>query len=63
MDVNRLMKVWRGEDSDDYAREAIIGTMAITLKTAGKADTMDAADALARKIWNDRDQAKLPVHG
>jgi anthranilate phosphoribosyltransferase len=63
MDLDRLMKVWRGEDGDEYAIEAICGTMAITLKTAGRAATMVEADALARRIWNDRDTTKLPVQG
>ena len=62
MDVSRIMKVWRGEDPDEYAIEAIVGTMAIALKTAGRAATMEDADTLARKIWADRDTTKLPVH-
>lgn len=62
MDLGRIMKVWRGEDSDEYAIEAICGTMAVALKTAGRAATMEDADALARKIWSDRDSTKLPVH-
>lgn len=61
MDVNRLMNVWRGEDNDDYAREAIVGTMAIALKTHGKAASMEAAQDLAREIWDARDKTKLPV--
>lgn len=61
MDVSRLMKVWRGEDQDDYAREAIVGTMAIALKTAGKATSMDEAQTLARDIWERRDKTKLPA--
>ncbi|SMH43984.1 glycosyl transferase family protein [Maritimibacter sp. HL-12] len=61
MNLDRLMMVWRGEDDDAYAIEAICGTMAIALKTAGRAATMDEADALARQIWIDRDMTKLPV--
>lgn len=63
MDVNRLMRVWRGEDHDDYAREAVIGTMAVTLRTMGKAQTMAEAQALATEIWTARDMSKLPVSG
>ena len=36
MDVTRLMKVWRGEDDDEYAREAIIGTMAVDAEDHGQ---------------------------
>ncbi len=61
MDPDRLMRVWRGEDRDDYAREAVIGTMAIALKTMGKAETTDAAQALAGEIWAARDRSRLPV--
>lgn len=61
MDTSRLMKVWRGEDDDEYAREAIIGTMAIALKTARKADSFEEAEYLAREIWKARDTSKLPV--
>lgn len=61
MDITRLMKVWRGEDDDEYAREAIIGTMAVTLKTMGKADTMEGAQTLASAIWSGRNPSKLPV--
>ncbi len=62
MDIGRIMQVWRGEDGDEYAEHATIGTMAIALRTMGKADTMAAAEALAREIWDGRDKAKLPVH-
>ncbi len=63
MDVGRLMPVWRGEDREEYAEHAIIGTMAIALKTMGKVDTMAEAETLARDIWDGRDKAKLPVRG
>jgi anthranilate phosphoribosyltransferase len=62
MDIGRIMQVWRGEDGDEYAVHATIGTMAIALRTMGKADTMAAAETLAREIWDVRDKAKLPVH-
>ncbi|MCB1350317.1 MAG: hypothetical protein KDK11_17415, partial [Maritimibacter sp.] len=61
MDVTRLMKVWQGLDDDEYAREAITGTMAVTLKTMGTAETMAAAQTLANEIWAARDTSKLPV--
>lgn len=63
MDLGRVLKVWQGEDRDAYALEAILGTMAIALKTAGRAGTMDVAEALAREIWEARDPTRLPVSG
>ena len=61
MDVGRLMQVWRGEDGDDYAREAIVGTMAVTLKTMRKAATKDKAQATPRNCRSTADaRAAVP---
>jgi len=61
MDIARLGRVWAGTDEDAYAIAAITGTLAIALKTMGKADTLENAQAMAEQIWNDRDKAHLPV--
>jgi anthranilate phosphoribosyltransferase len=61
MDITRLNLVWSGEDDDPYAHAAITGTMAIALKTMGKADSMEAAQAMADEIWNTRDKSRIPV--
>lgn len=63
MDVTRLKDVWFGTDTDAYALGAITGTMAIALKTMGKADTMHAAQAMAEDIWATRDTTKIPAAG
>lgn len=60
MDVTRLPAIWAGTDETAYATGAITGTMAIALKTMGKADTMDAAQAMADEIWAARDKTRLP---
>jgi anthranilate phosphoribosyltransferase len=59
MDVQRLGALWRGTDDDAYGRAAVIGTAAIALKLLGKADSQDAAEALARDMWEARDIARL----
>ncbi|RME14795.1 MAG: glycosyl transferase, partial [Alphaproteobacteria bacterium] len=61
MDVSRLVRVWRGEEQDEYAEAAVTGTMAIALKTAGKAGTIPEAEALAADIWASRDKSGYPV--
>lgn len=59
MDVNRLAQLWRGEIDDEYGKAAVIGTAAIALRALGKADNIAAAEALAAKLWAERDVAWL----
>jgi len=58
MDFRRLGQLWRGEIEDEYASAAIIGTLAITLKMMGKADTQETAESLATDMWNNRAKEK-----
>ncbi len=59
MDTSELATVWSGETSNTYGEAAITGSMAIALKTMGKADTVEAAQTLAEEIWAKRDKANL----
>ena len=59
MDVSRLAAVWKGEAHDEYGEAAVVGTLAIALKAVGEADTVDAAQALAAKLWATRPVAWL----
>lgn len=61
MNPSRLLDVWRGEDADPYAIASVIGTLAITLRTMGRTDSMGEADAMARDMWDARDRAFLPA--
>ncbi len=61
MDINHLVAVWRGEDTSEYAEASVTGTLAIALKSLGKADTVDAAQAMAQGMWDNRDKGSLPV--
>ncbi|MCP5036430.1 MAG: glycosyl transferase family protein [Rhodobacteraceae bacterium] len=63
MDISRLTRVWDGSDMDDYGIAATTGTMAIALRTMGKADNMEAAQAMADEIWQARDKARIPATG
>lgn len=61
MDPHRLAGIWRGEIEDEYGEGAIIGTLAITLKTLGKADSIASAEQLAKEMWQARNRDKLGV--
>lgn len=54
-----LAAVWRGEQENEYGEAAVIGTAAIVLKTMGKVDSMEAAEAMARDMWNNRPRDTL----
>jgi len=56
MDLSRLVRVWRGEEVDDYGLAAVIGTLAIALKLLGRATSQEDAHQLAQNIWQNRDQ-------
>lgn len=61
MDINRLVALWQGEISDDYATTSVTGTLAIALRSLGKADSVEAAQVLADEMWNGRDKGLLPL--
>ncbi len=59
MDIGRLNAVWRDETSDDYALAAIVGTLAIALRTMGVEPDMDKASERAAYLWRTRDKGRL----
>jgi hypothetical protein len=54
MDPGRLTALLRGEAEDMYGEAAVTGTLALALKALGSADTIEAAEALARAMWTAR---------
>jgi len=58
MNPRRLGQLWRGEIEDEYANAAVIGTLAITLKMMGKAESQEAAETMASEMWNTRAKDK-----
>ena len=54
MDPARLAAVWKGDAKDEYGEAAVVGTLAITLKMMGKANSIEEADKLALEYWNQR---------
>ncbi|RMF41460.1 MAG: glycosyl transferase family protein [Alphaproteobacteria bacterium] len=61
MDPADLVAVWRGERTSAYGEAAVTGTLAVALKLLGRADTIPAAQALAERMWADRDRDGLPA--
>lgn len=61
MDPERLLSVWSGDEEDAYARTSVTGTLAVTLRMMGRAESMEKAEALANEMWDARDRTLLPV--
>jgi anthranilate phosphoribosyltransferase len=59
MRVDRLVDVWEGRDTDLYAEAAILSTLAVTLKTMGRAASAEDARSQARDIWEGRDRSRF----
>ena len=59
MNVSDMVAVWNGELSDEYAEASVVGTVAISLYTMGRADSRESAEVLAWDMWNDRNKQRL----
>ena len=62
LSVDYMKAIWNGDKYDEYAEGAIIGTMAIALKTTGKAISQDEAFELARQQWGSRNKKHFDSH-
>jgi len=61
MNIDDLAAVWHGTLANEYAEAAVCGTLAIALRTMQKADTIKAAETIAREMWDARDKAVVPA--
>ncbi len=59
MDLARLGALWRGEIEDEYGEAAVVGTLAIALRTLGEAADAAGAESRARVLWSGRDRSRL----
>jgi anthranilate phosphoribosyltransferase len=59
LDPALLLQLWRGQWHDEYAQASVTSTVAVALKLLGKADSMDAAQALAEQYWQARDRHRF----
>jgi hypothetical protein len=54
-----MLDLWRDDKGSEYAIEAVIGTMAIALRTMNKAVDEKSAYALANKLWAKRNKQRI----
>jgi anthranilate phosphoribosyltransferase len=59
MNVADMLAVWSGELDDEYAEAAVVGTVAISLYTMGRADSRESAEAMAWEMWHKRNQLRF----
>ncbi len=53
-DLEHFLAVWRGDASHEYGEQAVIGTLAMTLRTLQKADSPNQAMIMAAEWWQAR---------
>jgi anthranilate phosphoribosyltransferase len=59
IDLDRLEAVWRGEETDDYAKASVVGTAALALWAMGVETDPASAEARAEALWEARDRGAL----
>lgn len=59
LDVGHLMQVWDGSREDEYGVGAIVGTVAVTLYTMGRAGDRAEAEAQALALWQGRNKNRF----
>ncbi len=59
MDLSRLAALWRGDLEDTYGEAAVVGTLAIALRTLGAAESAADAEAKAGMMWRARERSGL----
>ena len=59
MDLSRLAALWRGDLEDEYGEAAVVGTLAIALRTLGAAESAADAEAKAGTMWRARERSGL----
>jgi len=58
LDLNQLSALWDGSFEDEYAEASVVGTVAIALKLMQHADSIEAAEAAAREMWQNRNRER-----
>ena len=59
MEIEDLIRVWEGKKRDEYAEASVVGTVAVTLYTMGRATDRQAAESMAWAMWAGRDRARF----
>jgi len=61
MNISDLAAIWHGTQQNDYAEAAVCGTLAIALHTMKLTGSIEEAETIARKMWDERDKASVPA--
>jgi anthranilate phosphoribosyltransferase len=59
LSVQDMLDLWRDDKGSEYAIEAVIGTIAIALRTMNKACDEESAYALANDVWAKRNKQRI----
>ncbi len=59
LDPALIPALWRGENDNPLAADAVIATAALALKQAGRAETPEEADSQATEMWENRDKSRF----
>ncbi|MDH5786547.1 MAG: glycosyl transferase, partial [Chromatiales bacterium] len=57
--ISDLIAVWNGDRDDEYAAASVVGTVAVTLYTMGRAESREAAETQALEMWNNRNKSRF----
>jgi anthranilate phosphoribosyltransferase len=57
--VHPLVACWRGDNPE--AERTVVASAAVALRLLGRAESCEAADALAARLWQNRDRARYPA--
>ncbi len=61
MNIADLIDIWQGKTENEYSVASIVGTLAIALKTMGKAKDIASAQKMANEFWQARNKNYLPI--
>lgn len=59
LDLNDLKKLWQNDNYDEYAKGAVIGTLAFIARLMGKAENQDDCIKIANQWWQNRNPNRL----
>lgn len=59
LELEQLVKTWRGEAGDSYGERAVLGTLALALRALNQAADPEQALRLAEDWWHSRDKSRL----
>ncbi|WP_396586624.1 glycosyl transferase family protein [Bermanella sp. R86510] len=59
LDLDTLIKVWHGQEENDYGEAAVIGTLAYCARLMGKAESQADCLAQAKSWWQNRQASRI----